>query len=76
MRMAFFVNGVETEKAVYTTTRLAREACRRGHEVWYVGAEDITTLPDASARGQRSTGSGWGTLLQQEVSGGCTEVGA
>jgi glutathione synthase len=41
MKLAFFVNEVATEVDEYTTTRLARAACRRGHEVWYVGVEDV-----------------------------------
>ena len=41
MRLAFFVNDVATEVDEYTTTRLARAASQRGHEVWYVGVEDL-----------------------------------
>jgi len=41
MRLAFFVNAVETEIDEYTTTRLARAAAQRGHEVWYVGVGDV-----------------------------------
>ena len=41
MRLAFFVNDVATEIDEYTTTRLARAAAQRGHEVWYVGLGDI-----------------------------------
>jgi len=41
MRLAFFVNDVATEIDEYTTTRLARAALRRGHEVWYVGVGDV-----------------------------------
>ena len=41
MRLAFFVNDVATEIDEYTTTRLARAAARRGHEVWYVGLGDV-----------------------------------
>ena len=41
MRLAFFVNDVATEVDEYTTTRLARAAAQRGHEVWYVGVEDL-----------------------------------
>jgi glutathione synthase len=51
MRVVFFVNDLETEEATYTTTRLARAATARGHEVWYVGAEDLCTLPDSSLIG-------------------------
>lgn len=41
MRVAFFVNEVTTEYSEYATTRLARAAAQRGHEVWYVGVGDI-----------------------------------
>ena len=41
MRLAFFVNEVATEVDEYTTTRLARAAAQRDHEVWYVGVEDV-----------------------------------
>ena len=41
MRLAFFVNDVAAEIDEYTTTRLARAAVRRGHEVWYVGLGDV-----------------------------------
>jgi glutathione synthase len=41
MRLAFFVNDVATEIDEYTTTRLARAASLRGHEVWYVGVGDV-----------------------------------
>jgi glutathione synthase len=48
MRIAFFVNDLETERDDYTTTRLALAAHARGHDVWYLGAEDLATLPDSS----------------------------
>lgn len=41
MRLAFFVNDVDTEVDEYTTTRLARAAAQGGHEVWYVGVGDL-----------------------------------
>jgi glutathione synthase len=41
MRLAYFVNDVATEIDEYTTTRLARAAAQRGHEVWYVGVGDV-----------------------------------
>ena len=41
MRLAFFVKDVATELDEYATTRLARAAAQRGHEVWYVGVEDV-----------------------------------
>ena len=39
--MPFFVNDVATEIDEYTTTRLARAAAQRGHQVWYVGLGDV-----------------------------------
>ena len=41
MRIAFFVNEVDTEVDEYTTTRLARAAAQLGHETWYVGVGDV-----------------------------------
>lgn len=41
MRLAFFVNDIATEIDEYTTTRLARSAVQRQHEVWYVGVGDV-----------------------------------
>ena len=41
MKLAFFVNDVASEVDEYTTTRLARAAAQRGHEVWYVGIGDV-----------------------------------
>ncbi|KRF41992.1 glutathione synthase [Terrabacter sp. Soil811] len=41
MRLAFLVNDVATEVDEYTTTRLARAAAERGHEVWYLGVGDV-----------------------------------
>lgn len=49
MRLAFFVNDVVTEIDEYGTTRLARAACPRGHEVWYVGVGDVE-LSDGAGR--------------------------
>ena len=41
MRIAFFVNGIETEFAGYTTTVLAHQAAMRGHEVMYLTPSDF-----------------------------------
>jgi glutathione synthase len=49
MRLAFFVNEVETEVDEYATTRLARAAAEAGHDTWYVGVGDIE-LGEADAR--------------------------
>ena len=56
MKIAFFVNEVETEIDEYTTTRLAMASAKRGHEVWYVGLGDVDYEPDEKvrARGHRA----------------------
>lgn len=45
MKIAFFINDVQTEKPDYTTTHLALEAFRRGHEVWYVDVHGLCYDP-------------------------------
>jgi len=56
MRIAFFVNGIDTEISEYTTTRLALAAAKLEHEVWYVGVGDIDYESDETmrARGHRA----------------------
>jgi glutathione synthase len=51
MRIAFYVNSLPTEEVSYTTTLLAHTAVRRGHEVFYLAAEDLAYLPDGSLGG-------------------------
>lgn len=41
MKIGFVVNDVDTEKAQYTTTRLAMSARNRDHEVWVMGVGDL-----------------------------------
>jgi glutathione synthase len=41
MRIGFMVNDIYTEKAGYTTSRLAVTAINRGHQVWVIGAGDF-----------------------------------
>ena len=41
MRIGFFINDIETEKAGFTTLRLAMTAVNRGHDVWIIGAGDL-----------------------------------
>src|SRR5579883_1655458 len=41
MRIAFFINDVQTEKVTYTTNQLAMVAINRGHEAWVISAEDF-----------------------------------
>lgn len=48
MRVAFFVNSIESETADYTTTRLALAAVQRGHSVIYVEPDDFILRPDDS----------------------------
>jgi glutathione synthase len=50
MRIAFLINDYDTEKAVYTTTRLGRTAHEAGHEVLYLTVEDFVFDPDESLR--------------------------
>jgi glutathione synthase len=52
VKLGMFVNDVATEKPEYTTTRLARSAVDRGHDVWYVGAGDFAYDPDDALRAQ------------------------
>ena len=46
MLIAFFVNTMEDEQEHYTTTVLAHEASRRGHDVCYVSAGDFALGAD------------------------------
>lgn len=55
MKIAFFVNNVRTEDKGYTTTRLAMTALNRGHEIWYIGAEDLALDPDDTVRARATS---------------------
>ena len=46
MRLGLFVNDIKTEEEGYSTTRLALAATNRGHEVWYISANDFAYDPD------------------------------
>jgi glutathione synthase len=46
MRIALYVNAMATEEVSYTTTLLAHECQRRGHEVFYISVEDLAYRPD------------------------------
>jgi glutathione synthase len=46
MLIAFFVNAIEDEYPRYTTTLLAYEASRRGHDVCYITPGDFVMSPD------------------------------
>lgn len=48
MRIAFYVNALPTEEPSYTTTLLAHQAHRRGHEVFYVAVDDLSYRKDGS----------------------------
>ena len=48
MRIAFYVNALATEEVSYSTTLLAHEAQRRGHDVYYVSTEDLCYRADGS----------------------------
>ena len=48
MKIGFVVNDIETEKAEYTTNRLAMAAKEMGHEAWYMGIGDFAYEPDGS----------------------------
>jgi glutathione synthase len=41
MRLALFINDVQTEKVTYTTNLFAVTAINRGHEAWVISAEDF-----------------------------------
>lgn len=46
MNIAFIINDIKTEKAVYTTVHLALSAHKLGHKIYLVGAGDLAYIPD------------------------------
>lgn len=48
MKIGMVVNRIETEKDDYTTIRLARIACERGHDVAFIGLGDFIYDPCGS----------------------------
>ncbi|MEO6790706.1 MAG: glutathione synthetase [Ornithinibacter sp.] len=48
MKIGFVVNDVMTEKAEYTTTRLAMNATQMGHQACLIGIGDFVYEPDGS----------------------------
>jgi glutathione synthase len=48
MRIAFFVNSIESEEPGFTTTALAMAALARGHDVCYIAPGDFVLRPDDS----------------------------
>jgi glutathione synthase len=58
MRIGFVINRIATEKAQYTTTRLALAATRRGHETWMIGVDGFAHRPDGSVGASARTPGG------------------
>ena len=50
MKIAFFVNDINTETEGYTTTRLSMQAHNRGHDVYYITPDDFALDPDNLVR--------------------------
>ena len=50
MKIGFVVNNVMTEQKGYTTTRLGTTAINAGHEVWVMGAGELSYDPERSCR--------------------------
>ncbi len=50
MKIGFIVNDVMTEEAGFTTTRLAHEAHKQGHEAYVFGVGDVAYDPDEFVR--------------------------
>lgn len=50
MKIAFFINDVQTEIPEYATICLARAAINMGHEVWFIGVADFAYDPDENVR--------------------------
>lgn len=69
MRIAFFVNALETEDPRYTTTRLARAALQRGHEVFYMGVDDFTYEASDRLSGRAHAAASEGSDLQGFLDG-------
>jgi glutathione synthase len=55
MKLGFVVNDVNTEKAGFTTTRLAMTATRLGHQAWILGVADFVYAADGSIRARART---------------------
>lgn len=58
MRIGFVVNNVDSEKAVYTTVRLAMTAHHRGHETWLMGVDDFAQRSDGTVVAHARTAKG------------------
>jgi len=55
MKLGLFVNDVRTEQPGYTTVRLAMAAINLDHEVWLMGAGDLTLDADGSVAAHART---------------------
>ena len=55
MRIGFVINGITTEKAEYTTVRLALAAAQHGHETWMMGVDDFSHRGDGSVAAHART---------------------
>jgi glutathione synthase len=55
MKIGFLVNDVQTEKAGFTTVRLAAEAVNQGHQVFYFGVGDLAYDADEVVRARART---------------------
>ena len=55
MKIGFLVNSLETEKAGFTTTRLACEAINKGHEAYIFGVGDLAYDSDEYIRARART---------------------
>ena len=55
MRIGFVINGIATEKAEYTTVRLALAAAQHGHETWMMGVDDFSHRGDGSVAAHART---------------------
>ena len=72
-----FVNSIDGEDAVYTTTRLAHAAAERAHDVFYLDAESFVYGPEvlaAEARRASRTGSRDYDAFLENVKSGPTET--
>lgn len=46
MKIAFLINQTHKEESIYTTTAVAYEAYRRGHDIIYIGLADFVYVAD------------------------------
>ena len=74
MKIGFLVNDLATEKAGFTTVRLATEAVNQGHEAFYFGVGDLAYDSDeyvrARARSFPKKTYGSPTSLFKDLQGG------